>query len=140
MGFREKSAWVMTVALLLGALVYFGVVIMASSATASLATPAIPLIALYTIVLIVIAIIGHAVTAALAPKDANAPLDERDRTIAAYASHRSGYVFGTGVIVSLGLYLLSGNGDLLFYCVFASLMLGTLAEYVIQIFLYRTSI
>lgn len=139
MAFQEKSAWVMAVALLLGALMYFGVVVRASSSVGALATPAVPLIALYTIVLIVIAIIGHAVAAAMAPKEANARPDERDRTIAAYASHRSGYVFGAGVILSLGLYLLSGDGDLLFYCVFASLMLGTLAEYVIQIFLYRTS-
>ena len=140
MAFHEKSAWLMTVTLLIGAFVYFGTVAMASSSIAGLATPALPLIALYTIVLILIAIIGHAVVAAMAPKEANAQPDERDRRIAAYASHRSGYVFGAGVITSLGLYLVSGDGDLLFYCVFASLMLGALAEYVIQIFLYRTSI
>ena len=42
--------------------------------------------------------------------------------------------------MSLGFYLLSRNGDLLFYSVFASLMLGQLMEYVFQIVFYRTSV
>lgn len=140
MAFQEKSAWVMAIALLLGALVYFGLVATASSSGAGLAPPALPLITFYTVVLILVAILGHAVAAALAPKEANAPPDERERTIAAYACHRAGYVFGAGVILSLGLYLLSGSGNLLFYCVFAALMLGQFAEYAFRILLYRTSL
>lgn len=43
-------------------------------------------------------------------------------------------------MLSLGLYLLSYDGDLLFYCVFASLMISQLVEYGVQIFLYRTTV
>jgi hypothetical protein len=73
----------------------------------------------------------------LSPKEANAPLDERERKIVHRAGNLSSYVFATGVVLSLGVYLFSASGDLLFYGVFASLMLGQLAEYLIQIALYR---
>jgi len=71
---------------------------------------------------------------------AGAALDERDREVLTRASHRSGYVFALGSILSMGAYLLSHDGDLLFYGVFASLMISQLCEYGVQIFLYRTSV
>jgi uncharacterized membrane protein (DUF485 family) len=140
MPFQEKSAWIMSVALLVGAIFYFVVVAAMSSAIGELAPPILPTVAVYTAILVVIAIVGHIVVAALAPRDASAPLDERERVIVARASHRSGYVLGAGVILSLGLYLFSYSGDLLFYGVFASLMLSQLVEYGMQIFLYRTTV
>ena len=50
------------------------------------------------------------------------------------------YVLGVGVVTSLGVYLLSPRGDLLFYLVFASLMLSNLAEYALQILFYRRAV
>jgi hypothetical protein len=87
-----------------------------------------------------LAIVGHIVIAALAPKDADVPVDERERHIFNRAGHYSSNVFGAGILLSLGIYLLSNNGDLLFYAVFASLMAGQIAEYILQILFYRTSI
>lgn len=49
-------------------------------------------------------------------------------------------LLASGALLSLLLYLLTGSGDLLFYTVFASLMLGQLAGYVSQIVLYRVAI
>lgn len=49
-------------------------------------------------------------------------------------------MLAAGVLVSLGSYLLSGNGDLMFYVVFASLIASHLAEYVLQIIFYRTNV
>ena len=42
--------------------------------------------------------------------------------------------------MSLGLYLVSYDGHLLFYAAFASLMIAQVMEYAFQILLYRTSI
>ncbi|MEM7054750.1 MAG: hypothetical protein AAF446_09410 [Pseudomonadota bacterium] len=138
MAFHEKSAWIMTLALLIGGLFYFGLVVLISNEMQQLAPPLLPLIVIYTIIQIILAVVGHILIAIWTPKEANASLDERDRRINERAGHWSGYVIGIGVITSLGLYLFTRNGDLLFYAVFASLMLSALAEYASQIVLYRT--
>ncbi len=140
MPFREKSAWIMSIALLAGGFFYFHTVLSAWSESGHLASPAIPQILVYTGILVAIAIVGHIVAAALAPRDANASVDERERLIFVRAGHYSSYVFAAGVLISLGVYVVSGSGDLLFYTVFASLMSGQIVEYVFQILFYRTSI
>jgi len=138
--FQEKSAWIMSLALLVGGVFYFGVVAAMSSAIGKLAPPILPIVAVYTGILVLIAIVGHIVAAVCAPRDASAPLDERDRTVTSRAGHRSGYVFGIGAILSLGFYLFTYDGNLLFYGVFASLMISQLVEYGMQIHLYRTTV
>lgn len=140
MPFHEKSAWMMSLALILGGLGYFGIVAANSTANGVLMPPNLPVVVIYTVILVVIAIIGHALIAILNPKEANDRLDERERRIVDRAGHMSSYVFGFGVLVSLALYLVSYDGNVLFYAVFASLMLGQIVEYVIQIFLYKTAI
>lgn len=139
MPFQEKSAWVMSAALLIGGALYFGVVGAMSAAAGVLVRPLLPMIAVYTVLLVVLAIVGHIAIAVLSPKEANAPLDERERRIFDRAGNVSGFVFGFGAIVALGLYLLSHSGDALFYLVFASLMVSQLTEYAARIFLYRTT-
>lgn len=140
MAFKEKSAWVMSLTLLVGGVFYFGLVTAMSADIGQLAHPVLPLVAIYTVILIVFAVVGHIAIAALSPKEANAPPDERERRIIERAGHVSGYVFAIGVVLSLGTYLLIHNGDILFYGIFASLMIGQLAEYAVQIFLYRTAV
>ena len=140
MSFQEKSAWIMSVALLLGGAFYFGVATGMSFNPGQLVQPTIPPVVVYTVILVIIAIAGHVVIAVAAPKDANAPLDERERQIFSRAGNVSGYVFGFAVVLSLGLYLLSQSGDLLFYCVFASLMIGQLVEYGARNYLYRAAL
>ncbi len=137
MSFQEKSAWLMSFALLASSLFYFGVVMSMSQEVGHLAAPNLPVVVIYTVILTLIAIVGHVVIAVLTPKQANATPDEREREIVFRASHLSGYVFGVGVILSLGLYLFIHDGNLLFYSVFASLILSQLFEYLFQIFLNR---
>jgi hypothetical protein len=140
MPFQEKSAWIMTVALLVGSAFYFGVVAAMSSRIGQLAPPNLPLVAVYTALLVLVAIAGHVVIAVFTPREANARLDERERKITIQAGHRSGDVFGMAIVLSLGLYLVTYDGNLLFYCVFASLMISQLIEYGLQILLYRTAV
>lgn len=137
MSFKEKSAWIMLVALLACGLFYFAQVTSMSFALGELAPPTIPIVILYTIILVLIAVVGHIVIAIFAAKEANAPSDERELKIFDRAAHRSGYFFAAGVIMSLGLYLVSYDGNSLFYGVFLSLMLAQIAEYAFQIYYYR---
>ncbi len=140
MPFREKSAWIMSFTLLLVGMMYFYGVAVIWSESGQLAQPMLPMVVVYTICLVALSIVGHAVIAILAPKDASARPDERERQIFSRAGHYSSYVIASGIVVSLGLYLVSHNGDLLFYTVFASFMIGQVMEYAFQILLYRTSV
>ena len=140
MPFREKSAWINFAALFLSGIFYLHAVLSAWSESGQLVSPGIPLILTYTGFLVVLAIVGHIVAAVLAPKDADAPVDEREQQIFNRAGHYSSYFVATGIVISLGLYVLSDSGDLLFYTVFASLWVGQTVDYVFQILFYRTSV
>ena len=130
----------MSAALTVGGLFYFLPVVSGGTGSGQLASPQMPQIVAYTVCLVVIAVIGHIFIAAIEPKDADAPADEREQLIFDRAGHYSSYLLAAGVLVSLGSYLVSGNGDLMFYVVFASLIVSHLAEYVLQIIFYRTSV
>ena len=140
MPFKEKSAWIMALLLISLGAAYFYVVATISSESGQLATPLLRLIVIYTVCIIVLSAIGHTAIAILAPKDANAAVDERERSIFDRAGHYASYFMGVGVVMSLGAYLFIRSGDLLFYTVFASLMVGQIMEYVFQIIFYRTSV
>jgi len=140
MPFREKSAWIMSAALSAGGLVYFRPVVSAWSESGELISPGLPLLLTYAGFLVAIAVVGHIVAVALAPNDADAPADERERQIFDRAGHYASYVFAAGIVISLGLYIFSNSGDLLFYTVFTSLLAGQIVEYLFQILFYRTSV
>lgn len=140
MAFQEKSAWVMSIALLVAGGIYFGVVGQLSSGAGQLVPPNVPFVTGYTIVLVIAAVLGHIVVAAMSPSEANADLDERDRKIQTRAEAISGYVLGFGVIACLGYYLWMREGDVLFYGILLFLMLSQLVEYALKIWFYRTAI
>lgn len=135
--FREKSAWLMSITLGLASAGYAFVVANMSNAMVQLAPPLLPLVVIFTVVLAALAASSHIVIALLAPKDAVAAADERDRGISARAGAWSGYVFAFGVALGLGHYLLARNADVLFYSVFGSWVLAQPSEYAFEIALYR---
>jgi hypothetical protein len=140
MPFREKSAWMMIAALCLASAGYAAIVVNMSQGLERLAPPLIPLIVVFTIAVFVLTVGSHIFIAVLAPKDANASADERDRAIAARAGAMSGSIFSTGVALALGHYLIVRDGDVLFYAVFAAWTLAQVSEYAFQISLYRRAL
>lgn len=140
MPFKEKSAWIMAFLLTVLGVAYFYAVTSIWSESGQLAAPMAPLVIAYTASLIALAIVGHIAIAVVTPNDANASTDERERRIFERAGHRSSYFIAAGLLLSLGHYLFFRNGDLLFYAVFASLMLGQVMEYVFQILFFRSSV
>lgn len=140
MSFREKSAWTMSGALLLSGAFYVWVVLRATIASGEIAPPFVGVIVVAVLLQIVVAIVGHALAAALRPPEAHAPSDERDRAINTRAGHVAGTVLGAGVVLSLGLYLVTEDAHALFHAVLASLLLAQLTEYGLQIRMFRTTV
>lgn len=136
MSFQEKSAWVMLVALVLTGVFYFYTVF-AMSEGGVLASPVIAVLVIFTVIQVVIAVLGHVVIAIASPQEANAKTDERERRILTLSGHWSGMIFGVCVLASLGLYLVTHSGDLLFYTVFGSLVLSSIIEFAMHIWLQR---
>lgn len=137
MAFREKSAWVMAIALLLGGVFYGAVVISGSQALGESMPPLIPVIAVYVGLLVVVSIIGHIGAAITSGPSADNPMDERELQIASRSTALSDYIMGVGILISLGLYLVSYDGNRLFHLVFATLMLAQFTQYAAQIIMFH---
>ena len=143
MSFRERSAWVMMLALLVAGVSYFRIVGSTSLALGHISPPSSGLVMAYIISLTLSAIFGQVVIAALSPREAEAGADERDRLIAARAGSVFGHVLAIGLIGVLACYVLGPhggtlvNGDALFQGALSSLMIAQIAEYAAQIWFYR---
>jgi len=135
MNFKEKSSWVMCVSVLFGGLFY------AYALTSNLKSgEAIQLKSItisYLLIIILASIIGHIIAALTGLKEAEAPEDERDKIVSIQSNSMSSYVLGFGVISGMILYLVTGNGDVLFHFILASLTLSTIIEYILRIYFYR---
>lgn len=137
MSFRETSAWItlVTVAVCFG--VYFGSIATGSVSPRGFDT--LHLLILCVGALVMLQIVSHAVAAAIAPKDARAPRDERERLIAWRAQSIGYYVLMVGV---LGLAAPGHFGhpavDLLNFALL-DVVVATLVVAVAQIVMYRRS-
>lgn len=136
MSFRERSAWAMGALMTLAGLYYLNLVVGASRQLGVPAPPAGILIA-YVLFVVVVSVAAQATLGALAPKEAHAPADERERPAIQRAGNWSGIVLGFGAAASLLHYLQHGDGNLLFHSVLGSLIVSQIAEYAFQIALFR---
>jgi hypothetical protein len=137
MSFREKSAWLMAAVMTVAGLYYFHIVRGASQALGETAPPALAIA--FVILVVVGSVVAQIVLAVSAPKEATAPADERERLIHQRAGNWSGLVLATGAVVSLGHFMVRGDGNMLFHLVMASLIVAQIAEYALQIVLVRRS-
>ena len=136
MSFKEKSAWIMVIAIGFSCLFYFSHVI-AQINNGILPSPSTPAIITYTALQVGIVIIGHIIIAALKPKEAHIESDERERQLEEKASSWATVLFTVVISLALASYLIKPNGDLLFFTVFASLNLAHFADYLFQIYFHR---
>ena len=140
MSYKEKSAWVMFVALLLGAL-FYGNWIYGNwgneSAVSSESSPLIGIVVVYVLIVVLISILGHIIAAIGSTDDAEVEEDERDKLIVIRANSMSSHVLGLGAVSGILMYLLGGDGDFLFHLILGSLTLSAVAEYALRIYFYR---
>jgi hypothetical protein len=136
MSFKERSAWIMVVALLISGIFYFQNVYEAIIAT-EIVEIRFSVLIVFTIILISAAIVGHTLIAVLNPEETDEASDERDKRVIEKAGHISGMVFGFLTITSLLGYVIFQVGSLLFYAVLGSLIIAQTFEYGLQIYFYR---
>lgn len=136
MSFKERSAWIMVVALLISGIFYFQNVYEAIIAT-EIVEIRFSVLIVFTIILISAAIVGHTLIAVLNPEETDEASDERDKRVIEKAGHISGMVFGFLSITSLLGYVIFQVGSLLFYGVLGSLIIAQTLEYSLQIYFYR---
>lgn len=140
MPFREKTAWVMTLILTGAGVYYFQKVASLSGALGETAPPVMAFLIGYVVLVVLASIAGNIALAIMSPKEAEAPADEREKVILDKAGHWSGYIMAVGVISALLNYAVFQDGHMLFHAAFGSLMASQIAEYLIQIVLYRRGV
>jgi hypothetical protein len=138
MSFREKSAWISLLAYLAIYGFYFANVGMALARGEGdhflgLLGKSVVLFVLVTVVLTIIAAVG-------APKEAQAPQDEREKLIRLKANGASGYVLATGVVITIGALFFDAKNFLVINMLFFALVAFEVFKIAAQIVLTRRGV
>lgn len=140
MPFREKTAWAMALILTTGGALYLYWVASLTLEIGQTAPPVIPLVIAYVVIIVIASTVIMSALAIAAPREADAPADEREKLITDKAGNWSGYVMAVPVLGALWHYSVNQDGNMLFHLVFLSLMLSQIAEYTFQIVLFRRGV
>ncbi|MEZ5679964.1 MAG: hypothetical protein R3E14_01570 [Erythrobacter sp.] len=132
MSFREKSAWVMAVVMAITGLLYIGLV-HGASPDAPVMGPLLP----YVLAVIALSVVVQVVLAVMSPREASAPMDEREKLVAAKAGQVSGVVLAVLVVLSGGVYVFLPHGNMLFHHLLGGLIVAQIVDYAVQIRLLR---
>jgi hypothetical protein len=140
MSFREKSAWITLVTLIL--LTLFFVTHLPGSWTLAPQPGGFLFYALTVgvIAFVVIEIIAHIVVAILSPRDVKAPRDERERLIALKATSIAAHVYAFLSLGSVFLIHLGANEIGVAYCVFFSFIIAEAVNYAARVVYYRRGV
>ena len=136
MTFREKIDWLSFAVILLGFAAYFWIFPYGVGSREGLAAQAGLLIAL-AIIFTIIMTIAATLLALMRPRDANAPADERDRTITRRASGLAYYALIVGLAGCFALAHLTRDLVLVLNAVLAAAVAAELLRLGTQIYLYR---
>jgi hypothetical protein len=139
MSFREKSAWITLITLIL---------VSAAWATHfpwgrpfTLAPEPNPFLfhtlVLATVTFVVVVVVAHVVVAIRAPREASAPADERERLIGLKATRFAAYVYATLSLSSVFLIHLGANQIGIAYFVLASFVIAEVVSCVARIVYHR---
>ncbi|WP_218311824.1 hypothetical protein [Alteromonas antoniana] len=134
MAFKEKSAWVILLAYLVGSLTFTWSLLEGVSQGKS---PSPVDFAGFTIALIVLLTVGHIIIAAVSPGTANTPEDEREKVFTLRAKALSGQFLASGVVLGLLFFITTNNTAALFYVVMYALILSEIVNAGYQILLHR---
>jgi uncharacterized iron-regulated membrane protein len=137
MSFREKSAWI-SLFLYLGIYgFYFARVATALSRGQADAAHFLGLFGQSVVMFVAATIVLTVVAAVLAPKDAQAPQDEREKLITLKANSASGTVLAGGVVLVIGILFYGANDFLAINLLFFALVLSEVYKVAAQLVLYR---
>ena len=103
MSFRDKSALVTIVALLIASVVYVVSLVTAAGGKPLVDVAYQPYLIGFVIVLVLVSVVGQIAVALRSPKEATAPRDERERLITWRAGSVSAYVLEVGAFLAITL-------------------------------------
>ena len=139
MSFREKSAWISFVVVLVTFGAYFVSISGDLSIAANISHHAAALVGLMAVIIAVtvVEIAAHIMVALSSPAEAQAARDERERAIALKATRPAFYVPMTGVWLALGAVALGGGVWLLVQATLFAVWVAELTRFRTEIFYYR---
>jgi hypothetical protein len=105
MSFRDKSALVTIVALLIASVVYVASLVSAAGGKPFVDVAYQPYLIGFVIVLVIVSVVGQIAVAVRSPKEATAPRDERERIIAWRSTSVSSVVLAIAAFVAITLSL-----------------------------------
>ena len=133
MSFREKSAWISFVCLLLLMLTIFTVYLHHPHDAQSHEYLALGVFSGFALLQIVL----HLIVAAQAPKDARTPKDERERLIELRAARIGFYSLVVCDLIAMGLFHVHGQAGTLMFSVLLAIVVAWLIKLGSEIVLYR---
>jgi len=141
MSFREKSAWITLITLVLLLAFYVTHLPPPWWLRAEAGGFLFYVLMLGVIAFVVIELIAHVIVALRAPREARAPRDEREQLIALKARSIAGRVYA---ILSLGsvflvIHLGANDGGIL-YCLFLSFVVSQIVNYAARVIYYRRGV
>ena len=140
MSFRERIAWVMAVILAVGTYFYIQKVVQTSARIGETMPPSFKYVLYYVTLIVITSVVGITAVSMNVGKEAERPPDEREKIILDKAGHWSGYVLAVGIVNGLLYFAYNADGNLFFHLAFGSLLVSSLSEYVLQIFLFRRGV
>ena len=141
MTFNEKMAWIMICALLSASAVFFFILLNVSSSLETVPMPVILVgLVIFVAIIIVVATIGATIAALSNVSEADSTRDERDKVFFLKASHAGSVVTGVTLLLTCSIYFLGARASDMLLGIVASLILGQLVEYAVQIYYYRRKI
>ncbi len=140
MSFREKSAWAMLILLSLTGAFYAWETAGNWTALGKAPPPSLKIALVYVFFVVVGSIVAQSVLGASSPKEANAPADERERSILHKAGNLSGWIVSIFAVAAVLHYYAHRDGDVMFHVVVAGLMIGSIVEYALQIYFLRRGV
>ena len=138
MSFREKSAWISLISMLLVSLIYFSGV--ARTLTPRPSASQFHALLLCVVLLVAIEIVAHFVVAMRAPKDAQAPKDEREHLIALKAVYISAHIFAVGSLLTISSIHIGANAIFLANGILLSFVIAQIVKYGARINYYRRGV
>ena len=136
MSFREKTAWISLVSLLLVFGIYFTVVGLAMAGRLQY-SQTFNLFLQLVLAFVVLQVVLRLIVAKRAPLDAKVPADEREKLIGLKADRVAGYILAVGVFVAIFTLHLGADRGELAHSVLLAFAISQLAKHAAVIVLHR---
>jgi hypothetical protein len=137
MSFREKSAWIALAANLAIYGYYFAVYASALARGGVDQAAFLSLLARSMVLVVLVIVVVSIVAAIFAPKDARAPLDERERLILLKSDRAAYFAVAGGAVLAIGGAYFGASPFVIANALFAALVVAELAKNAVQIYHYR---